>query len=40
MGVDADTGNCLSKHVTQELQQFLTFGILPHGFAQGLESKS
>ncbi len=34
MWTDSDSGNCLPKHVTQELQQFLTCGILSHGFAQ------
>ena len=34
MWADSDTGNCLPKHVTQELQKFLTCGILSHGFAQ------
>lgn len=34
MWVDADSGNRLPVHVTEELQQFLTCGILSHGFAQ------
>jgi len=34
MWSDSDSGNCLPRHVTQELQQFLTCGILSHGFAQ------
>ena len=34
MWTDSDSGNCLPKFVTQELQQFLTCGILSHGFAQ------
>ena len=29
-----ESGICLPKHVTEELQQFLTCGILSHGFAQ------
>jgi hypothetical protein len=32
--MDADSGNCLSKFVTEELQRFLTCGILSCGFAQ------
>lgn len=34
MWVNSDFGGCLPKHVTQELHQFLTCGILSHGFAQ------
>ena len=34
MWSDADSGNCLPRHVTEELQKFLTCGILSHGFAQ------
>jgi len=34
MWTDADSGNCLPKFVTEELQKFLTCGILACGFAQ------
>ena len=34
MWADSDRGNCLPGHVTEELRQFLTCGILSHGFAQ------
>ena len=34
MWSDSESGNCMPKHVTQELPQFLTCGILSHGFAQ------
>lgn len=34
MWSDADSGNCLPRHVTEELWKFLTCGILSHGFAQ------
>ena len=31
---DSDSGNCLPRFVTQEIQKYLTCGILTHGFAQ------
>lgn len=34
MWADSESGNCLPKHVTEELRKFLTCGILSHGFAQ------
>jgi hypothetical protein len=34
MWSDTESGNCLPKHVTEELRKYLTCGILSHGFAQ------
>ena len=34
MWSDTDSGVCLPRYVTEELQQFLTCGILSQGFAQ------
>ncbi|MDQ3002983.1 MAG: hypothetical protein M3Y08_17190, partial [Fibrobacterota bacterium] len=34
MWTDTDSGSCLPKFVTEELQKFLTCGILACGFAQ------
>jgi hypothetical protein len=34
MWSDTESGNCLPKHVTEELRKYLTCGILSNGFTQ------